>query len=75
MVGTASAIPGTVQFALGAAESPLVSIGGENTALPLAAVTASSGLPAFGACLSARAAAATASRGPTGHAAGDTAPA
>ena len=54
IVGTASAILGTVQFALGAAVTPLVSISGETTALPLAMIMATAALLAAGAFLSAR---------------------
>jgi DHA1 family bicyclomycin/chloramphenicol resistance-like MFS transporter len=54
VVGTASAILGTVQFALGAAVTPLVSISGETTAAPLAIIMATAALLAAGAFLSAR---------------------
>ena len=64
VVGTASAILGTVQFALGAAVTPLVSIAGEDTAVPLAIVMATSALLASAAFLSAR------SRRPVSRAAG-----
>jgi DHA1 family bicyclomycin/chloramphenicol resistance-like MFS transporter len=52
VVGTASAILGTVQFALGAAVTPLVSISGETTAVPLAIIMATSALLACAAFLS-----------------------
>jgi DHA1 family bicyclomycin/chloramphenicol resistance-like MFS transporter len=54
IVGTASAILGLMQFGLGAAVTPLVSIAGEGTAVPLAIVMATSALLAFAAFLSAR---------------------
>ena len=53
VVGTASAILGLVQFGLGAAVTPLVSIAGEDTAVPLAIVMATSALLALAAFLSA----------------------
>lgn len=73
VVGTASAILGTVQFAFGAAVSPLVSIAGEGTAIPLAIVMATSALLASAGYLSARSAATTASPNPAGHVVDETA--
>jgi len=54
VVGTASAILGTVQFTLGAAVTPLVSISGETTALPLAMIMATFALLASAAFMAAR---------------------
>ena len=54
VVGTASAILGTVQFGLGAAVTPLVSIAGEDTAVPLAIIMSTCALLAGGAFLSTR---------------------
>ena len=55
VVGTASAILGLMQFGLGAAVTPLVSVAGERTAVPLAVVMATSAPLALAAFLSARA--------------------
>ncbi|APU13445.1 Bcr/CflA family multidrug efflux MFS transporter [Actinoalloteichus fjordicus] len=45
--GAASALLGTLQFLLGALAAPLVSLGGENTALPMAVVMAAVSLGAL----------------------------
>jgi DHA1 family bicyclomycin/chloramphenicol resistance-like MFS transporter len=45
--GSASALMGVQQFAVGALVAPLVGIAGENTALPMAAVVAGCGAAAL----------------------------
>jgi DHA1 family bicyclomycin/chloramphenicol resistance-like MFS transporter len=52
--GSASAVLGALQFGLAAAVSPLVSIGGENDAMPLAIVMTVSAVVAVGAFLTSR---------------------
>ena len=47
--GSASALLGVLQFAVGAVASPLVGVGGSATALPMALVIAVCGVSALGA--------------------------
>lgn len=49
--GSASALLGVMQYAIGAAAAPLVGIAGESTALPMAIVMATLGTAALMACL------------------------
>lgn len=52
--GTGSAVMGALQFALGAAVSPIVGLGGEHTAVPMAVTMAAVALAAAGSLLLAR---------------------
>ncbi len=63
VAGSASAVLGALQFGLAALVSPLVSLGGEGTAAPLAVVMLASAVVAVGALVVARRAGAGAGAG------------